>query len=336
MTLCGTDDWMAPEIILGDAYSVAADVFSFGIVLCEIITRKKVSQELQRSPADAFGLNVEKFKKIVPSDCPTEFSVLAIECCAHSPDDRPTFQVMVRKFKNLLKDLQDKETKAAAAPKAAAAATGGTAAGGESVEKFKAYADNLAAMKAAGKITVVGGASTPAGNSNPAPASAGTGGARPAGGNTAGQNANVKAVTVVGGATKPSGGNVVVQSVVVQQTSGAATQQNKRTATHFGNQALVLDEKQGVVSPSTKPIVIVGGNTGGGNTAASTASSSGGGGFYSYDALRANPPAGCDKNNLEKYLNDDEFKKVFGMTKAEFAKVPAWKQRGRKRELGLF
>jgi serine/threonine protein kinase len=44
----GTEDWMAPEIIVGEPYSFAADVFSYGIVLIEIITRKKITEEIQR------------------------------------------------------------------------------------------------------------------------------------------------------------------------------------------------------------------------------------------------------------------------------------------------
>lgn len=32
MTLCGTDDWMAPEMIMGFQYDNKVDVFSYGIV----------------------------------------------------------------------------------------------------------------------------------------------------------------------------------------------------------------------------------------------------------------------------------------------------------------
>jgi serine/threonine protein kinase len=48
MTICGTDDWMAPEVILGLDYGQPADVFSFGIVLLEIISRTKVSWQRPR------------------------------------------------------------------------------------------------------------------------------------------------------------------------------------------------------------------------------------------------------------------------------------------------
>lgn len=36
----GTYQWMAPEVIKGDKYTEKADVFSFGIILWEIATRK--------------------------------------------------------------------------------------------------------------------------------------------------------------------------------------------------------------------------------------------------------------------------------------------------------
>jgi serine/threonine protein kinase len=103
---------MAPEIIVGEPYSFAADVFSYGIVLIEIITRKKITEEIQRKygrpctirschtphrthtrtrtrtrvyglhspvinhprrPEEAFGLDVQGFLSIIPTDTPPEF-----------------------------------------------------------------------------------------------------------------------------------------------------------------------------------------------------------------------------------------------------------------------
>jgi len=78
MTLCGTDDWMAPEMIMGFQYDNKVDVFSYGIVLCELITRAKISDHLQRKPQEAFGLNVSQLEKLIPADCPPEFAQVAI------------------------------------------------------------------------------------------------------------------------------------------------------------------------------------------------------------------------------------------------------------------
>ena len=35
----GTPAWMAPEVLRGDEYSLSADVYSFGVIIWEIMTR---------------------------------------------------------------------------------------------------------------------------------------------------------------------------------------------------------------------------------------------------------------------------------------------------------
>jgi gelsolin len=41
-------------------------------------------------------------------------------------------------------------------------------------------------------------------------------------------------------------------------------------------------------------------------------------------------------NSLEAYLSDEDFKKVFEMTKEDFAKLPAWKKVSLKTKHKLF
>jgi hypothetical protein len=41
-------------------------------------------------------------------------------------------------------------------------------------------------------------------------------------------------------------------------------------------------------------------------------------------------------NRLERYLSKDEFKEVFGMSLRHFDQLPAWRQEGMKKELGLW
>lgn len=105
MTLCGTDDWMAPEMIMGFQYDNKVDVFSYGIVLCELITRAKISDHLQRKPQEAFGLNVSQLEKLIPADCPPEFAQVAIDCCGYEPSARPSFKDIIRRLKPILKTL---------------------------------------------------------------------------------------------------------------------------------------------------------------------------------------------------------------------------------------
>jgi len=57
----------------------------------------------------------------------------------------------------------------------------------------------------------------------------------------------------------------------------------------------------------------------------------------SYEVLKRRPlPAGLDRTKLETYLSDEEFETVFKSTRAQFAKLPVWKQKATKNELGLF
>lgn len=54
MTLCGTQEWMAPEILLHDSFDASVDVYSFGMVLSELMTRGRPCANLfQISPRSA-------------------------------------------------------------------------------------------------------------------------------------------------------------------------------------------------------------------------------------------------------------------------------------------
>ena len=60
--------------------------------------------------------------------------------------------------------------------------------------------------------------------------------------------------------------------------------------------------------------------------------------FHNYEELRGagSRPQYVDPKQKEVYLRDDEFEKVFGMSKAEFHMMPKWKQHGAKKKVDLF
>ncbi len=118
LTIAGTDQWMAPEVIVGTPYGQPADVFSFGVTLTEMILRRKPEE---RHPRNAFDFEVEEFKQALPEDCPPEFSALVIECCKYEPSQRPEAKVMVRGLKELHRVVAEREKTAAAPTKSASA-----------------------------------------------------------------------------------------------------------------------------------------------------------------------------------------------------------------------
>lgn len=100
MTVVGTPYWMAPEMLRGESYDEKVDLFSFGIVLCEIITRLKADpDELPR--LGNFGLDTKTLATMT-GDCPPALFDLATQCCSLDPDKRPEFYLIEHGLNSLL------------------------------------------------------------------------------------------------------------------------------------------------------------------------------------------------------------------------------------------
>lgn len=105
LTICGTDDWMAPEVILGMDYDEKSDVFSYGILLLEmIIGTKTLKRDLKRSPMTGFELDMNQVRSLAPRTCPPKFLELAIFCCEYQPKNRPDFKSIVMANSKILQD----------------------------------------------------------------------------------------------------------------------------------------------------------------------------------------------------------------------------------------
>ena len=92
----GTDEFMSPEIAIGSDFDVSADIFSFGILLCELITNIEPSEHfLHREAKNLFALNEEELRASIPTDCPVSMEALVLQCCALEPGERPSAQECV-------------------------------------------------------------------------------------------------------------------------------------------------------------------------------------------------------------------------------------------------
>ncbi|XP_015593503.1 LIM domain kinase 1 isoform X2 [Cephus cinctus] len=92
-TVVGNPYWMAPEMMKGNKYDEKVDIFSFGIVVCEIIGRVQADPDYLPRSSD-FGLNQNVFKEKFCANCPETFYMIAFLCCDLNPDKRPPFEVM--------------------------------------------------------------------------------------------------------------------------------------------------------------------------------------------------------------------------------------------------
>ncbi|XP_058879999.1 LOW QUALITY PROTEIN: dual specificity testis-specific protein kinase 2-like [Acipenser ruthenus] len=83
LAVVGSPYWMAPEVLRGELYNEKADLFAYGIILCEIIARIQADPDFLPRTED-FGLDTQAFQHMV-GDCPAAYLQLAVSCCNSSP-----------------------------------------------------------------------------------------------------------------------------------------------------------------------------------------------------------------------------------------------------------
>ncbi|KAM9367748.1 dual specificity testis-specific protein kinase 1 [Phaethornis superciliosus] len=90
LAVVGSPYWMAPEVLRGEIYNEKADVFAYGIILCETIARVPADPDYLPRTED-FGLDITTFRTMVGIDCPAAFLQLTFHCCSMEPTSRPSF-----------------------------------------------------------------------------------------------------------------------------------------------------------------------------------------------------------------------------------------------------
>jgi len=109
---CGTCHWMAPEVAAGTDYEAKADVFSYGMVLWEILILKVPFQELSASSCSEMLVRgrrpkVEDAK--FPEQCPEELITLMTRCWSQDPRERPEFEEVLELLLDIEVNDEEKE-----------------------------------------------------------------------------------------------------------------------------------------------------------------------------------------------------------------------------------
>jgi len=101
MSICGTEEYMSPEMLVGLDYNEKVDVFSYGIFLAELISLCYLPTDFKRTAATQFGIDIIKFKDLIPDDCPAQLADLVIDCCSFSSYSRPSFEKVVHRLADI-------------------------------------------------------------------------------------------------------------------------------------------------------------------------------------------------------------------------------------------
>ncbi|XP_056412907.1 tyrosine-protein kinase Lck isoform X2 [Hyla sarda] len=85
--------WTAPEAINYGTFTIKSDVWSFGILLTEIITYGRIPYPGMTNPEVIDHLE-RGYRMPRPEDCPTELYELMLRCWKDHPEERPTFEFL--------------------------------------------------------------------------------------------------------------------------------------------------------------------------------------------------------------------------------------------------
>ncbi len=106
----GTYRWMAPEVIEHKPYDQQADVYSFGIVLWELLTGQVPYSD--RTPLQAaVGVVQNGLRPNIPPSTPAGLADIMRLCWQREPSVRPSFEILKKKFEDMYETaLKDSKT----------------------------------------------------------------------------------------------------------------------------------------------------------------------------------------------------------------------------------
>jgi serine/threonine protein kinase len=116
----GTPAWMAPEVLCGEPYSLKADVYSFGVILWEIVHRARPFQDLN-AWAIAYQVGMQGRRLPIPFANPEvrgevpPIVAYMITQCWRPEAERPTFETIIEQLLTPMKAVVENAEAAAAA-----------------------------------------------------------------------------------------------------------------------------------------------------------------------------------------------------------------------------
>uniref|UniRef100_A0A4W6BTA9 Mitogen-activated protein kinase kinase kinase 7 n=1 Tax=Lates calcarifer TaxID=8187 RepID=A0A4W6BTA9_LATCA len=99
----GSAAWMAPEVFEGSNYSEKCDVFSWGIILWEVITRKKPFDEIGGSAFCIMWAVHRGTRPPLIKDLPEPIETLMTRCWDKEPSQRPSMEEVKNTMNHLMK-----------------------------------------------------------------------------------------------------------------------------------------------------------------------------------------------------------------------------------------
>jgi len=85
--------WTAPEAALKSVFTIKSDVWSFGILLTELVTKGRIPYPGMTNPQVLAALE-GGYRMPIPQNCPKPLYDIMLACWHKEPQDRPTFEYL--------------------------------------------------------------------------------------------------------------------------------------------------------------------------------------------------------------------------------------------------
>ncbi|XP_030378982.1 mitogen-activated protein kinase kinase kinase 7 [Scaptodrosophila lebanonensis] len=99
----GSAAWMAPEVFEGSKYTEKCDIFSWAIVLWEVLSRKQPFKEIDNTYSIMWKIHKGERPPLL-HNCPKRIEDLMTACWKTTPEERPSMTYVVKVMNEIIKD----------------------------------------------------------------------------------------------------------------------------------------------------------------------------------------------------------------------------------------
>ena len=92
---------MSPEILLGNEFDLPTDIYSLGVILSEIASRKLADDNTFKRSVPSFSIDEDEIRSRANPDSPLAFTQLCIDCLSNDPLHRPTTRAILDRLREI-------------------------------------------------------------------------------------------------------------------------------------------------------------------------------------------------------------------------------------------
>lgn len=103
---------MSPEILLGNEFDLPTDIYSLGVIFCEISSRKLADDNTFKRSAPGFAIDQDEIRGLASPGCPPALIKLCTDCLADEPSQRPTTREVLDRLREIEAEVLSRPSEA--------------------------------------------------------------------------------------------------------------------------------------------------------------------------------------------------------------------------------